>query len=533
MKYRVIGWTYYDNSEILSSGNTIGFAERNAIIDEIRKHKYLFSGWHHQESWNGVVPILNDGRKRCFSQRGWGGVMSEAYNHMESYDYALYSFNQSIDSSKLKFAPEYYDIEDFEPEVIENEDFKVEVSEALFNIAKTSNPFYLEDLDELRYIDSDDTITLSCNGEELYFVVKDIDRNIASKDLKNSNELIKGRFKIIVTHKPENERRKAKAPIILTRSRAFDMFEGAMNEYNYDVIEAVIETFDIDYIIGETDKKKVKAGLTRFIREYTNNIYKSSNAIQILKYINNYKLFEEIASKVLENDKSIYITFINYYLEKGKNMDEHILRYAGYFDPNEDKYSGAIDIILEAISLKPENKSLRRKYYKAIKDTFYEGLSIMAGAGLFKNLRKRDKCLTMIDKYPSYSEDTIREIVEYLTYPVKSVKEKTYPYYIPKIYRVNVKSVADGVKAYQEYVKANYDLDAIMEHMILNGIDKICYEMDRYLDGERHAANYVYAMDLLTNYKYNFKEKALDKYSSKFEDFKEAVFTVYNKYKNK
>ena len=36
-----------------------------------------------------------------------------------------------------------------------------------------------------------------------------------------------------------------------------------------------------------------------------------------------------------------------------------------------------------------------------------------------------------------------------------------------------------------------------------------------------------------TNYKYNFKEKALDKYSSKFEDFKEAVFTVYNQYKNK
>ena len=39
MKYKVIGWTYYENSEILSSGNTIGFAERNAIIDEIRKQQ--------------------------------------------------------------------------------------------------------------------------------------------------------------------------------------------------------------------------------------------------------------------------------------------------------------------------------------------------------------------------------------------------------------------------------------------------------------------------------------------------------------
>ena len=79
MKYKVIGWTYYDDNEILYSGNTIGFAERNAIIDEIRKHRYLFSGWHHQESWEGVVPVLNDGKKRCYSQRGWGGVMAKTY----------------------------------------------------------------------------------------------------------------------------------------------------------------------------------------------------------------------------------------------------------------------------------------------------------------------------------------------------------------------------------------------------------------------------------------------------------------------
>ena len=96
MKYRVIGWTYYEDNDVLEKKGTIGFAERNAIIDEIRKHKYLFSGWHHQESWNGVVPILNDGKKRCYSQRGWGGVMAEAYGYMEDYDYSLFSFHQSI-----------------------------------------------------------------------------------------------------------------------------------------------------------------------------------------------------------------------------------------------------------------------------------------------------------------------------------------------------------------------------------------------------------------------------------------------------
>ena len=79
MKYKVIGWTYYDNEEILSQRGTIGFAERNAIIDEIRKHKYLFTGYDHQEGYN-TVPILNDGRARLFSQRGFGGLMAEAYN---------------------------------------------------------------------------------------------------------------------------------------------------------------------------------------------------------------------------------------------------------------------------------------------------------------------------------------------------------------------------------------------------------------------------------------------------------------------
>ena len=41
MKYKVVGWADYDGMDVLSSKGTIGFAERNAIIDEIKKHKYL------------------------------------------------------------------------------------------------------------------------------------------------------------------------------------------------------------------------------------------------------------------------------------------------------------------------------------------------------------------------------------------------------------------------------------------------------------------------------------------------------------
>ena len=92
MKYRVVGWTDYESDEVPETHGCIGFAERNAIIDEIRKNGYLFSGWEHQESWD-CVPILNDGKKRTFSQRGWGGLMAEAYGHLGSYDYAAFTFH--------------------------------------------------------------------------------------------------------------------------------------------------------------------------------------------------------------------------------------------------------------------------------------------------------------------------------------------------------------------------------------------------------------------------------------------------------
>ena len=45
MKYKVIGWTNYENYDILDSKNTIGFAESNAIIAEIRNiNIYLVDG---------------------------------------------------------------------------------------------------------------------------------------------------------------------------------------------------------------------------------------------------------------------------------------------------------------------------------------------------------------------------------------------------------------------------------------------------------------------------------------------------------
>ncbi len=526
MKYKVIGWTYYDNNEVLDSGNSIGFAERNAIIDEIRKHKYLFTGWHHQESWDGVVPILNDGRKRCFSQRGWGGVMAEAYGEMGDFDYARYAFYDHANPSELKFAPEEYD--ESLVEAVENEHFEVEVSDKLFEIAKISNPFYLEDIDELRYIDANDIITLKCNGEKLTYVVKDVDRNKKEKGLVHAKKLINGKYKIIITHKPENERKSSRKPLFVTKSECFNKFKEAMKEYDFDLIEQAIGSFDVKYLIEDLSRKETKKSLIKFAKEYSEKEFNSRILYQVLNYINDYNLYEEIANKTLEKNKFVYISFINYYLEQKRNMDEHILKFVSVLDPKENLYGGSIDIIYRAISLKPEDKKLRKLYYKVIKYTRHEGLYVMTGGNIFKQLRKSDKRLIEIDKYKEYDSATITKIVEYLTYPVEAMSSEIYPHYLPKIYEKKDNLVLEGTKAYQNYIKANYDLDSIMLEMMLYGIDKECYEMDKYLRGEEYSAKYVFALDLLTGFKFDLKGKAIEKYSKTYENFKDEIEYVYS-----
>lgn len=527
MKYKVIGWTYYEDSEILDSGNRIGFAERNAIIDEIRKHQYLFSGWHHQESWEGVVPILNDGRKRCFSQRGWGGVMAEAYGYMGDYDYSSFTFHQSISSDELKFAPDDFYIEDYKFEAVENEEFTIEISEELFEIAKTKNPFYLEDDEKLRYIDENDSIILTCKEEQLKFIVKDVDRNKAEIGLEKQKDLIKGKYKIILTYKPESERELAKVPLIISRSSGINMFEEALKEYNYDIIKEAIDTFGVDFFASEFENEENSVVVSKFIKEYANDNYKASELVKLLEYRYDYKLYEEIATKTLEKNIFIYTEFIKSYIKSKRNMNHHILKFMEAIKGVDNLYSGSISLILKAISLEPNNKEFRKKYYKAIKDTRYEGLSIMAGANLFKALRRKDRVLIELDKYNTYDENTIMKIVKYLTYPNSDILEENFYYRWPEMYPGNKKIIDDGIKAYQEYVNSHFDLESMLEKIILYGISKQCFEMDRYLDGERHAANYVYKMDKMTNFKYDLKTKALDLYAVEYEDFKTEIEHAY------
>ena len=212
-------------------------------------------------------------------------------------------------------------------------------------------------------------------------------------------------------------------------------------------------------------------------------------------------------------------------------MDEHILKFVNVIDPKENLYGGSIDLIYRAIALKPNDKKLRKLYYKVIKYTRHEGLYVMAGANLFKQLRKSDKRLIEIDKYKEYDSSTINKIVEYLTYPVEAINDKVYPHYLPKIYEKKDNLVLEGTKAYQKYIKEHYDLDSILLDMMLFGIDKECYEMDQYMRGEEYAAKYIFGLDLLTGYKYDLKSKAVEKYSSIYKNFLKEIEEVYSERK--
>ena len=200
MKYKVVGWASYDDMSIEDSGNTIGFAERHAVIDDIKANGYLFSGYDHQEMCD-CAPVLNDGKRRCFSQRGWGGVMAEAHGYFGAYDSSLFAFG--INEEYAKRPKNYFFADSFTPEENLAEHFEIEVDESIFALAKTHNPFFLPDLDALRFIDAGDTLTLYCGEESLHFeAITDIDRE-SSEDCPCK---IDTKYKIIVSYAPKENK---------------------------------------------------------------------------------------------------------------------------------------------------------------------------------------------------------------------------------------------------------------------------------------------------------------------------------------
>lgn len=182
MKLRVVAWGDYDDD--LPCGDN-GWAARNAIIDDIRKNGYDFTGWNHQESWN-CTPILNDGKKYCYSQRGWGDLMAEAHGCMGAMDYVgymmPYDFFNDIegedDDDDIEDKTHRPDLFNSGEPVVEtdlNEAFEVEVDQAQFDGA-AKGEVQFADYSKLRYIYTGDSLTLVNGDRRATYSVADAER---------------------------------------------------------------------------------------------------------------------------------------------------------------------------------------------------------------------------------------------------------------------------------------------------------------------------------------------------------------------
>lgn len=183
MKIKVVGWTYYDCYDFQEGDG--GWAVRMAVVDEIKKNGYLFSGWDHQESLY-CAPVFNDGKMRRFSQRGFADIMAEAHGETGYMDYASYMFG--LDPARCVKPKNHVTKHTVVAEKNLAETFTLEVDEQFFATVPNKNAYdvfghkvtkrtiQLADLPELRYIDKGDTLVLTCNGQKATFLILGVDR---------------------------------------------------------------------------------------------------------------------------------------------------------------------------------------------------------------------------------------------------------------------------------------------------------------------------------------------------------------------
>ncbi len=211
MKSYVIGWTHFDNEEIESA--ECGFADCQAIVEDIREHGYSFSGYAHQE-FQGGAPVMNDGRIRRFSKRNWGSTMASAHKSPHPLDYTLWAEAFATEEAELKGMPsEDRWIKDIPPLIDRDElyeTYRFTVDEPTLERARTVHKYTRDNSHELRFIDVGDTVVMTCGEVTARFAVTDIKRgwNFAREgeapDLRDS-------FDMHWALRSEDEREKARA----------------------------------------------------------------------------------------------------------------------------------------------------------------------------------------------------------------------------------------------------------------------------------------------------------------------------------
>jgi len=181
MKWKVIGWTYYEDIDYEEGDATD--AVTYAIIDEIKKKGYVFSGWDHQEGFN-TVPVLNDGKKRTFSQRTFGNLMAIAHGYTGRFDYSLFTFG--MDSEHCVYPDSSFDESAIVSEEELNEEFTIDYNIVSFITDEGVNKIKIPNLDILRYIDRGDTLILKKDDELLKYKVTFAirEKDISKKELR-------------------------------------------------------------------------------------------------------------------------------------------------------------------------------------------------------------------------------------------------------------------------------------------------------------------------------------------------------------
>jgi len=204
MKWKVIGWTYYDCPLYKEGENTQAVVE--TISDEIKNKGYLFTGWHHQES-NGCVPIMNDGKMRIFSSRSFGSIMAHAYNKNGMYDYSLFSdcirtsnnfktpkndylLDDSLWTKKLSSLNEEFTLEDDSIDLSKLKETLILKREFKFH----DDPY--------RFLDRNDTLIVKSKGKQKKFKVKNIE---VERVLSKENYKVLNDYSISLYKHPENK----------------------------------------------------------------------------------------------------------------------------------------------------------------------------------------------------------------------------------------------------------------------------------------------------------------------------------------
>ena len=171
MKYRVVGWVSYHDPDV--EAKYASPAAIATIIDDIRGNGYLFSGQDHGSHLE-CAPVLNDGKKRLFSERGFGALMAEAHGDLSRMGYSSYAFGHfgEEDGAVMPDIPFFPD--EFVPEEL-CEEISVEAT-AEDRAAADGGKLTLRDTEALRFLDAGDTLTLLLPEGRASYLVTGVER---------------------------------------------------------------------------------------------------------------------------------------------------------------------------------------------------------------------------------------------------------------------------------------------------------------------------------------------------------------------